>query len=179
MFELEDETVEITNYVTRQEIHGDKFVLGGTAKCKVVLHNSALEGFSHKIRPLLYRSAKSGEQPELPLNDDGGLVELQMPELAPLKWSGKYPGYQMSFDSGIAVEDRIELRAIELADFTFEALAGGSVAIYFNANFNPGWMDAGKFCWLAKKEVQMTLIAPKSTAQHAEADAQRDIDDPE
>jgi len=159
MFRIENQQVKICNFNIRAEKHGDENVKAGDLKIECTMHSSVLDCFDKGIRKLLYRKPASGEQTDLPLGDDG-LTARKLPRLAPLKWDEDFPGYELSIVTGLAVDEVLKLDDVELSNFVFEAMDGGSVAITFRASAYPDGRTSGKLCQLVQETVEITLIPP-------------------
>lgn len=159
MFSVENQEVKFCNFNIRAEKHGDENVKAGDLKIECTMHSSVLDCFDKSLRKLLYRKPASGEQTDLPLGDDG-LTLRKLPRLAPLKWDEDFPGYKLSIVTGLALDESLELEDVELSNFVFEALDGGSVAITFRASFHPDGRASGKLCQLVQETVEITLTPP-------------------
>lgn len=159
MFSIENQQVKIASFNPRCEKHGDENVKAGDLKIECTMHSSVLDCFDKSLRKLLYRKPASGEQTDLPLGDDG-LTARKLPRLAPLKWDEDFPGYDLSIVTGLAVDEILILKDVELSNFVFEAMDGGSVAITFRASFHPDGRASGKLCQLVQETVEITLQPP-------------------
>ena len=123
------------------------------------------------FRKLLYRKPAPGEQTELPLGEaSDGLTARKLPCLAPLKWDEDFPGYAVEIQSGLALDEVLKLKDVELHDFTFEALEGGSCKVKFALNFTQDGRTSGKLCQLIQETVEFTLTPP------AKGDTQSGLD---
>lgn len=159
-FSLTNKQTKINSFTPRMEKHGDGNVLAGTMKCETTMHSGILGLFDKGLRKLLYRKPAPGEQSELPLGDSDGLTARKLPCLAPLKWDEDFPGYKLEIDSGLALDETLKLSDVELHDFQFEALDGGSCKVKFALNFNQDGCTSGKLCQLIQDTVEMSLIPP-------------------
>lgn len=161
MFQLTSHQTKINSFTPRMEKHGDENVLAGTMKCETTMHSSVLDIFDKGFRKLLYRKPAPGEQTELPLGDaSDGLTARKLPCLAPLKWDEDFPGYAVEIQSGLALDEVLKLKDVELHDFTFEALEGGSCKVKFALNFTQDGRTSGKLCQLIQETVEFTLTPP-------------------
>lgn len=169
MFQLINHQTKINSFTPRMEKHGDENVLAGTMKCETVMHSAVLDVFDKGFRKLLYRKPSPGEQTELPLGDaSDGLTARKLPCLAPLKWDEDFPGYALAIQSGLALDEVLKLKDVELHDFTFEPLDGGSCKVKFALNFNQDGRTSGKLCQLIQETVEITLTPPsKEDAQNS------------
>lgn len=162
MFSLETHQAKIASYNPRAEKHGDENVPSGDLKIEVTCANSVLDHFDKSLRKMLYRKPASGEQTDLPLSNHDGLTQRKFPHLSPLKLDEDFPGYALSIDSGLGIKDALELADVELSNFVFEALDGGSVAITFRASFHPEPEESGALCSMIQETVEITLTPPES-----------------
>jgi hypothetical protein len=168
MFKLTKQQTKVIKFNPRAEKHGDNNVLAGDLKLETTVHSSVLDNFDKGLRPLLYRKPAPGEQSELPLEASDGLTARKMPQLAPLVWDEKFPGYRIEIESGLAVDETLKIADVEIKGFEFEALDGGSVRVTFSAAFHPDGRLSGKLCQLIQDTVELTLTPPS-----AEADPQQ------
>jgi len=159
MFSLENQSVKIAHFNARSEKHVDENVKAGDLKIECTAHSSVLDCFDKGLRKLLYRKPTAGEQTDLPLGDDG-LTARKLPRLAPLKWDEDFPGYKLSITTGLALDEVLTLDDVELSNFVFEALDGGSVSITFRASSYPDGRTAGKLFQLIQETVDISLTPP-------------------
>jgi hypothetical protein len=147
-------------------------VLAGTMSCETVCHNSVIDLFDPTLRQMLYRKPEPGEQPqgELPIEVSDGLTARRLPHIKPVVWDEKFPGYQASFPSTLAVHEVIKLSDVTLAGFTVEAKDGGTVDLSFNMRFPVDGQYAGKLCQLIQEDIELTLVPPSAEAVQAEMD---------
>lgn len=164
----------IANFNPRAEKHGPDNVLAGDIKLETQVHSSALDQFDTVLRTLLYRKAAVGEQvpqSELALDTTDDLIALRVPHLAPLRWDEDYPGYELGIESGSGLLEPLQLSGVELSNFVFEALEGGSVAVTCRATCHPDTRASGALCGLIGKDVFITLTPPDTgTAELFEDD---------
>jgi hypothetical protein len=160
MFSLENQQAKIASFNPRAEKHGDENVPSGDLKLEVTCANSVLDHFDKALRKMLYRKPGAGEQTDLPLNDHDGLTARKFPHLSPLKWDEDFPGYTLSIDSGFGIKDALVLEDVELSNFAFEALDGGSVNVTFRASFHPEPDQSGALCSMIQETVEITLTPP-------------------
>lgn len=161
MFQLSNQPTKINSFTPRMEKHGDENVLAGTMKCETTMHSSVLDIVDKGLRKLLYRKPSPGEQTELPLGDaNDGLTARKLPSLAPLKWDEDFPGYTLEIESGLAVDEVLRLKDVELHGFSFEPLDGGSCTVKFSLNFRQDGRTSGKLCQLIQETVDVTLAPP-------------------
>lgn len=160
MFSLENQQAKIASFNPRAEKHGDENVPSGDLKLECTLSNAVLDHFDKGLRKMLYRKPASGEQSDLPLSDTDGLTARKLPHLAPLRWDEDFPGYTLSIDSGLGVKDPLVLDDVELSNFAFEALDGGSVNVTFRASFHPEPEQSGALCSMIQETVEITLTPP-------------------
>lgn len=166
MFQLTEQKTKITSFTPRMEKHGDENVLAGTLKLETNVHSSVLDLFDKGFRKLLYRKPAPGEQTELPLDGHSdGLTARKLPHLAPLKWDEDFPGYKVEIQSGLALDEVLKLSDVEISDFVFEALDGGSCKVRFTASFQQDGRTSGKLCQLIQDEVELSLIPPARDEQ--------------
>lgn len=159
MFTLNEQQGKIANVNVRSEKHGDENVKACDLKIETTLHSSVLDCFDKGLRKILYRKPAAGEQSDLPLGDDG-LTARKLPRLAPLKWDEDFPGYKLHITTGLAVNEVLKLDDVELSNFIFEPMDGGSVAITFRASLHPDGRTAGKLFQLVQETREITLIPP-------------------
>lgn len=159
MFSLENQQVKIVHFNARAEKHGDENVKAGDLKIECRMHSSVLDHFDKGLRKVLYRKPAAGEQTDLPLGDDG-LTARKLPRLAPLKWDEDFPGYHLSIVTGLALDEALKLDDVELSNFVFEPMDGGSIAITFRASLYPDGRTAGKLFQLVQETVEVTLTPP-------------------
>jgi hypothetical protein len=160
MFQLTNQQTKVNSFTPRMEKHGDENVLAGTMKCETTMHSGVLDIFDKGFRKLLYRKPSPGDQTELPLENSDGLTARKLPCLKPLKWDEDFPGYALDIQSGLALDEVIRLTDVELHDFVFEALDGGSCKVNFALNFHQDGRTSGKLCQLIQDTVEMTLTPP-------------------
>lgn len=166
MFQLNDQITKISSFTPRMEKHGEENVLAGTLKLETNVHSTVLDLFDKGFRKLLYRKPAPGEQTELPLDGNSdGLTARKLPHLAPLKWDEDFPGYKLEIQSGLALDEVLKLKDVEISDFVFEALDGGSCRVRWTANFKQDGRTSGKLCQLIQDEVELTLIPPTREEQ--------------
>ena len=167
MFQQHQQQTKIKSFTPRMEKHGDENVLAGTMKCETTMHSSVLDVFDKGLRKLLYRKPAPGEQSELPLGDaSDGLTAKKLPCLAPLKWDEDFPGYAVEIESGLALDEMLKLKDVEVHGFTFEPLDGGSVTVAYTLNFRMDGRTSGKLCQLIQDTVAMSLMPPSAGEQH-------------
>lgn len=165
MFQLSKQSVKILDFNPRMEKHGDENVLAGDLKIEATVHSGQLDHFDPQMRKFLYRKPAPGEQVELPLNGSDSLTALRLPKLSPFKWAEDFPGYKMEIESGLSLDEVLKLSDVELSNFTFEALDGGSVKITFRASFHQDGRTSGKLCQLIQDTVEVNLIPPAAEEQ--------------
>ena len=165
MFSLTDHQVKICSFNPRAEKHGEDNVLAGDLKLEATCHSSVLDHFDKTWRKFLYRKPAPGEQTEIEFKAEDGLTQRRMPNLAPFKLDEDFPGYHVSIVSGLAIEETLLLNDVELSNFVFEALDGGSVQITFRASFRPDGRTSGKLCQLIQETVELTLTPPEREAE--------------
>lgn len=161
MFSLENQQAKIAHFNTRSEKHGDENVKAADLKIECTKHSSVLDHFDKGLRKALYRKPAPGDQTNLDLGDDG-LTARKLPRLAPLKWDEDFPGYKLQIVTGLAVDEVLTLEDVELSNFVFEAMDGGSVSITFRATLYPDGRTAGKLFQLIQETVEISLIPPKA-----------------
>lgn len=159
MFSIENQQVKIASFNPRCEKHGEENVKAGDLKIECTMHSSVLDCFDKGLRKILYRKPSAGEQTDLPLGDDG-LTARKLPRLAPLKWDEDFPGYALHIVTGLAVDEVLKLEDVEISNFVFEPMDGGSVAIIFRASLHPDGRTSGKLCQLVQETVEITLVPP-------------------
>jgi hypothetical protein len=165
MFQLTNQQTKINSFVPRMEKHGEENVLAGTMKLETTMHSGVLDIFDKGFRKLLYRKPAPGEQTELPLGDSSdGLTALKLPCLKPIQWDEDFPGYALAIQSGLAVDEVLKLKDVELHGFSFEPLEGGSCTVKFALNFNQDGRTSGKLCQLIQETVEITLTPPTKNA---------------
>lgn len=167
MFSLTDQQVKIKSFNPRSEKHGpNQNVLAGDLSCETNMHSSVLDLFDKGLRKLLYRKPAPGEQSELPLGDSNdGLTARKLPNLAPLRFEEAFPGYTIAIQTGLALNEAIEIDDVELSSFVVEALDGGSCKVSFRASFHPDGKTSGKLCQLIQDTCEMTLTPPTAEEQ--------------
>ncbi|MGN6383690.1 MAG: hypothetical protein ACTHMK_13890 [Dyella sp.] len=165
MFQLESHQTKITSFTPRAEKHGDENVLAGTLKCETNMPSTVLDLIDKGMRKLLYRKPSPGEQSELPLGTDDGLTARRIPQLGPLKLDNDFPGYKLEIVTGLALNESLKLTDVEVHDFIFEALDGGTVKVRWSMNFHPDGQQSGKLCQLIQDTVEMTLVPPSADEQ--------------
>jgi hypothetical protein len=166
MFNLTNQSVKILDFNPRMEKHGDENVLAGDLKVEASVHSSQLDHFDPQLRKFLYRKPAPGEQVELPLGGShDNLTALRVPKLAPFKWAEDFPGYKLEIESGLAIDEVLKLSDVELSNFTFEALDGGSVKLTFRASFHQDGRTSGKLCQLIQETVTISLMPPSKEDQ--------------
>lgn len=92
--------------------------------------------------------------------DKERLTARKLPCLAPLKWDEDFPGYTLEIESGLALDEVLKLKDVELHGFTFEALDGGTCNVRFSLNFRQDGRTSGKLCQLIQDTVTLTLTPP-------------------
>lgn len=171
MFQLKNHQTKITSFTPRAEKHGEENVLAGTLKCEANMPSSVLDLIDKGMRKLLYRKPSPGEQADLPLGDgNDGLTARRLPNLGPLKLDNDFPGYKLEIVTGLALNESLKLSDVEVHDFIFEALDGGTVKVRWSMNFHPDGQQSGKLCQLIQDTVELTLVAPSADEQQAQAE---------
>jgi hypothetical protein len=166
MFQQHQQQTKIKNLTPRMEKHGEENVLAGTMKCETTMHSSILDVFDKGLRKLLYRKPAPGEQADLPLGDGSdGLTAKKLPCLAPLKWDEDFPGYSVEIESGLALDETLKLKDVEVHGFQFEPLDGGSCTVSYSLNFRMDGRTSGKLCQLIQDTVPLTLTPPSADAK--------------
>jgi hypothetical protein len=172
MFSTTHQKASITNFKPAKEMHGPEKRLVGDLKVTMSISNTVLEHLGKDLRTALYRKAETGEDPQadmLPLVPDG-MTKLKNPTLKALAFDEKFPGYQASFPSTLAVHEVIKLSDVTLAGFTVEAKDGGTVDLSFNMRFPVDGQYAGKLCQLIQEDIELTLVPPTADALQADMD---------
>lgn len=175
MFSTTNQKTSISNFKPAKEMHGPDKRLVGDLKVTMNVGNTVLDHIGRDLRAALYRKAETGEDPRqgdmLPLVTDG-LVKLKNPNLKPLSFDEKFPGYEATFPSTLAVDETIKLTGVTLSGFTVEAKDGGTVELSFNMRFPVDGQYAGKLCQLIQEDIELTLVPPSAEQQEqAELDA--------
>jgi hypothetical protein len=70
----------------------------------------------------------------------------------------------------LAVDEVLKISDVELSNFTFEALDGGSVRLTMRASFHPDGRTSGKLCQLIQETVEINLIPPTADEQKQQQD---------
>lgn len=161
-FALSKHQAKIASFNPRAEKHGDENVPAGDIKFEVKAHSSVLDLFDKSYRKFLYRKAAVGEQPGLPLSDGDDLTQLAKPNLKPLRLDEDFPGYTLTLHTGLDMSEPWEFDDVELSNFTFEAIEGGSVAITFNATVHGDAESFGEICQQIQNVVDIGLEPPKA-----------------
>lgn len=162
MFEVTQHTAKMASFNPRAEKHGDENKPAGDIKFELTAHSSVLNEFHPGYRKFLYRKPGVGEQPGLPFADDDDLTALAQPNLKPLKLDEKFPGYVLEICAGLESSEPLILSDVELSNFTFEPMNGGSVAITFSVTCHPDADASGALCQAIQNVVDITLTKPSN-----------------
>jgi hypothetical protein len=168
MFQLTEQPAKIINHNPRPERHGDELVLAGDLKLQVVCRAQALDAFDVLLRTLLFRERQPGDaQVQADIEGQPGDLETsrRFPQLAPLSWDEKFPGYRLTIVKGMGLVAPIVLAKRELSGFVFEAQDGGLVKISFSAKgVYDTTLASGELDGLQQREVTITLEPPQADA---------------
>lgn len=160
MFNLTNTDAKLANLNPRAEKHGEENALACDIKLEIECHSTVLDHFDKSLRKLLYRKPALGEQEGLPFAGDDQLTALRLPSLANLKWVEDFPGYTLTFSAGLGASDLQVIDDVELSNFTFEAVEGGSVLVTVRATCHPTPDQIGILSTLIQETVQITLEPP-------------------
>lgn len=155
-FHIQKAQAKVDSFTPRAEKNGKKATRpAGTLKMTLTAHSLILDAFHPAFRPFLFRRPNPGEQQT---ND---LTEVNSLKIEPLRLSEKFPGYGLQIESGLEMGEATALDKVELSQFVFKPLKGGSVQISLQANCHPegeGQFDA--LCKMIQQDVEITLIPP-------------------
>lgn len=176
MFRLENQPAKINSHNARNERHGEELKLAGDVSVTVVARAEALNAFDAQLIAFLFRGRRDGD--EAVQSDIEGEanpeVSRRLPQLDPLTWNEKFPGFRLSIVKGMGLVGPIVLAQRELSKFVFEPVDGGLVKITFRAS---GTYDStaisGELDGLQQREVEISL-EPPSADQVAEV--QQDLE---
>ncbi len=125
---------------------------------------AALDAFDAGFRPFLYRTRVDGDEPvqaTLDGSHEDAELSRRLPQLEPLKWNEKFPGFRLVIVKGMGLQNPIVLPKRELSDFVFEAQDGGTVKITFRASGTyENTAISGELDGLQQKDVEITLEPP-------------------
>lgn len=160
MFALKNHLAKIASFNPRAEKHGEDNVPAGDIKFEVTAHSSVLDEFHGGFRKFLFCRPRAGEQPGLPFSEGDNLTSLSLPNLKPQRLAEDFPGYTLQIASGLDTGEPLKLTEVELSNFVFEPLNGGSVTITFSATCHPDADASGELCQLIQNVVDITLTPP-------------------
>jgi hypothetical protein len=168
MFRLTEQPAKLKNHNARNERHGEELKLAGDINLQVVCRATALDAFDMGFRPLLYRQRKDGDEPvqtTVEGNKEDAELARRLPQLEPLSWNEKFPGFTLTIVKGMGLAKPIVLPMRELSGFVFEAMDGGMVKITFRAS---GTYDttaiSGELDGLQQRDVEISLEPPAADA---------------
>lgn len=165
MLRLEKTTVKVQSVSLNSENHGpDEHATGLTIACRAIVDASILDSYDAKLRGLLFRKLKSGEQQRTDA-DNAQPIAVQFPKLDPLHWNEKFPGYEAEIGSNGLFDQPIQIVDATLRDMWFRPVEGGSVEIGFKLYFLPETDEIGQLALLMKNEAELTLTPPSAQAQ--------------
>lgn len=167
MFALQKHTVKVSNFNPRAEKNGDANVLAGDIKFEACCGRNVLDDFDASLRAMLFRVPAQGET-LVTFNDGDGATGLRMPKLKPLVWDEEFTGYTLTVHSGLGLIEPLVIEGVDLSNFTFEALEGGSVKAGFRASCHPDQEQSGALCELIQEKVEISLDPPANDARQAD-----------
>jgi hypothetical protein len=166
MFQITEHPVKITHASLNAENAGkDSHATGMTITYKGMFDSSILDSFDKKLKPLIFRKQKTGDQLDLDKKNEG-LVAVQYPKLAPFAWIEKFTGYEAAITApGLGLKEPIQIVDATLHSITFRGVEGGSVELSAKLYFNPDADEIGPIAQLMKEEALLTLTPPSKQAE--------------
>lgn len=163
MFRLENQPAKVLNHNPRNQLHGEELKLAGDLKLQVTCRAAVLAAFDEQFVPFLFRSRRPGDAAvQTEIEGEGNAdTSRRLPQLEPLSWNEKFPGFRLVIVKGMGLAAPIVLPARELSGFVFEPLDGGLVKITFTAKGTyETTATSGELDGLQQREVEISLEPP-------------------
>lgn len=173
MLQLEDQKVKVSSVSLNGENHGpDEHATGVTITFKGIADAAILDQFDKKLRGLVFRKLKTGEQLRTD-TDNTTSVAVQFPKLDPLSWNEKFPGYEAEFGGDTLFEQEpIQIVDGTLRDVWLRPLEGGSVEFGAKLYCMPEPDEIGQLALLIKNDATLKLTPPSKQAAANDNDQQ-------
>lgn len=176
MLQLDNHEAQLGNANLRIEKHVQDRHLAVDLSISVRGLNTMLDMLEVGLRQTMFRTPKKGEPIGDVVNDPdkddvGGLVAVRHPSLAPQRFEGKYPGYELSIWPAVEViegkeSEPLVLVDVQVKDITADPIEGGSVLITFKAQAPVTADDLAELGdLLTHPNVRATLTPPKAQEQ--------------
>jgi hypothetical protein len=174
MFALTNQPAKILNHNPSPEQHGDELKLAGVIRLQVTCSAAVLDAFDTQLQGFLFRPRQAGDA-AVQVNIEGGpaAVSRRLPQLDPLTWNEKFPGFRLTIVKGMGLQEPLVLPMRTLSKFEIEAVDGGLAKISFNAGGTyDSTLVSGELDGQQRREVEITLEPPQPDAV---AEAQQDL----
>lgn len=163
MLEFQDQVALVSNVAIRSEMHGEGPVSACYIDLQMELGAEVLDHFAKGLRSALYASPRPNQKPL------EGVEEATGPKLKfdgvmhPLKLKLECAGYNAQIVWGdLAGSVNVKLADAKLKKFRAEPKSGGSCALSFQVQAHPSKEAYGELAMLQRREVKVTLEAPKA-----------------
>lgn len=169
--------VSVTN---RGEKHGKELVAAQTMRLSYIIGGAHLDELdkSGSLRKSLFKKPSSKKAPssesdtavqtDLPMNDNGELIEIKLKKVPSVPYKEKLPGYTLQMGSGLTATQPVVQYSCTLDAFTLTPLDGGSVQIDHNVHFAVDEEHAGFFACQVQRLVNIWLLPPGHEDEEAE-----------
>lgn len=165
MFDLNKQTVRMSNFNARSELNGDTRKPAADISCSASMPNTILDVLCPGLLQLLYERPKNPDLAEQ-ANPDA-LTALRMPLLGlPLKWALELDNRKLTIDYGLGGDSDIVLPECKVHKFTIEPQNGGTVLLGWMISGHPDATQAGWLYDHQQQDIVITLEAdPQDDAQ--------------
>jgi hypothetical protein len=168
MFQLDKQTVKLSNFNARSELNGETRKPAADISCSAQLPNSILDSFDAALRQFLYMPPANPDLAEQ-ANPDAATA-LRLPLLGlPLDWSLVLENRKLTIDYGLGDEkSNIVLVECKVHKFKITPQNGGSVLVAWQISAHPDAATAG---WLYDHQQQEIVISIEDAAPQDDAQA--------
>lgn len=156
MFQLDKQTVKLSNFNARSELNGETRKPAADISCSAQLPNTILDSFHPSLRLFLYSPPANPDLAEQA--DPEAATALRMPLLGlPLDWSLVLENRKLTIDYGLGDEkSNIVLVECKVHKFKITPQNGGSVLVAWQISAHPDAATAG---WLYDHQQQEIVIS--------------------
>lgn len=161
MLILKNQTVRLTSFNPRAELHGEDPKPAADLTLEAKLPNSVLSELAPSLKAFLYM--KDDEQADLVSGaDPEHLTRLRFPKMSPFKWSEEIVGATVTIHYGATGRGDVTLPGCIVGKYRVTPEEGGTVILSMQVQAHPDEQQAGKVCMLVGTQIQVTIDPPES-----------------
>lgn len=170
MFEVQEQVATVSSVSIGSELHGEDPVPACYIDFQMELGAEVLDHFSKGLRAAFYAKPNPKQQGLDGMEESAGPKLKFDGVMHPLKLKQEYTGYVAHIVWGdLAGSVQVRLTDAKVKKFRAEPKSGGSCALSFQVQAHPSKEAYGELAMLQRREVKVTLEAPKADAPKGDA----------